>query len=106
MPTLVGKTIQFTDKLYDNADYATIPFDSGMLADVVNVNDNDGVITLELDFTKYEDANDELMRATWPNRLNDPLLTWRQTPFYPRKTKRSTIIIHRSKKPFKVLKNE
>ena len=99
-----GKVIQFTDKLYDVDDYATIPFDPGFVARVESVKQKDDLLVIGLQFAEFEERNYEILRNTWPNDVGDPVLKWVDTEYYPIEGK-ATIIVYKSEKPFKILKN-
>jgi hypothetical protein len=58
---------------------------------------------LEIDFSEFEDENEEFATRTWPQLGNLQALTWRQTQFYPENCIAKITVIE-DRRPFKVVK--
>lgn len=86
---LVGKTIQFTEKILDSE----IAFEPGMIGVIVeaehhlhgNGSDDDGCFKLKVAFGgMYLEHNEKLMSANYYDSNHNPTLKWNQTKYYPK----------------------
>jgi hypothetical protein len=102
MNEYIQRVIEFTEEgLASHEDYATIAFDPGMQARVIDMTQNGEMVTVELDMSEFVKHNSKHMQPNWEDRSGQRILKWNQTPFYPLRHK-LTLTFYKNCLPFEL----
>lgn len=101
---LEGREVVFTDAIYKNENYDTIPFDPGMRGVVIKVKERQNICSqyeITIDFNEHVLHNKTVATKSWPSEEGPRSKFWDETEFYPA-TKISKITIYQDILPFKL----